>query len=147
MALVMAACTPSHPSPATQIAASPSEPAVLPDLTIKRMYLEMEGRQGNCVEAYSPYEIRVVVENTGSASAGPFVVDMNGTRKQVDGGLAAGQFIELHFTGTIPSGKYEAQADVTDQVAEQHEDNNSRSFLAPTPTPPLLCTATPIATP
>jgi subtilase family serine protease len=111
------------------------------------MYLEMEGRQGNCVEAYTPYGIRVVVENVGLASAGPFVVDLNGTQQQVDGGLAAGQFIELHFTGTAPSGQYEAHADATDHVVEDQEDNNSLSFLAPTPTPPLLCTATPTPTP
>jgi subtilase family serine protease len=145
--LVMVACTPSLTSPTNPIVVSTSEPALLPDLIIKLMYLEMEGRQSNCVEAYTPYGIRVLVENIGLASAGPFVVDMNGTRQQVDEGLAAGQFIELHFSGTAPSGQYEAYADVTDQVVENQEDNNSLSFLAPTPTPPPLCTATPSPTP
>lgn len=77
----------------------------MPDLIIKLMYLEMEGRQSDCVEAYTPYGIRVLVENIGVASTGLFVVDLNGTRQQVDKGLAAGKFIELHFTGTTPSGQ------------------------------------------
>ena len=142
MVFVTVACTPSSTSPVITTAVSTPEPAPMPDLIIKLMYLEMEGRQSNCVEAYTPYGIRVVVENIGLASAGPFVVDLNGTRQQVEGGLAAGKSIELHFTGTTPSGQYEAFADATDQVVEDQEDNNSLSFLAPTPTPPLLCTAT-----
>jgi subtilase family serine protease len=147
LALMVVACTPNPPSSPSITIVSTSEFASLPDLTIKLMYLEMEGRQSNCVEAYTPYGIRVLVENIGLASAGPFAVDLNGIRQQVNEGLEAGQFIELHFSGTTPSGQYEAFADVTNQVVEQQEDNNSLSFLAPTPTPPPLCTATPIPTP
>jgi subtilase family serine protease len=106
------------------------------------MYLEMDGRHANCVEAYSTYGIRVLVENIGLASAGPFVVDMNGAKQQMDTDLAAGQHIEFHFAGTTPSGQYEAIADVTNQVVESEEYNNILSFIAPTPTPPLLCTPT-----
>ena len=36
------------------------------------MYLEMERRQGNCVEVYTPYGIRVLVENIGLAECWPF---------------------------------------------------------------------------
>jgi len=147
LVLFLFGCISRFTSPANPDVVSTSEPALLPDLTIKHMYLEMEGRQSNCVEAYTPYGIRVLVENIGSADTEPFVVDLNGTRQQVDEGLAAGQFIELHFAGTVPSGGYEAHADATNQVIEQQEDNNSLSFLAPTPTPPPLCTATPIPTP
>jgi hypothetical protein len=146
MMLVMAACTPSLISPVTPGVVSASASASLPDLIIKLIYLEMEGRQSNCVGAYTPYGIRVLIENIGSSGAGTFVVVLNGARQQVGGGLAAGQFIELHFTGTAPGGRYEAHADATNQVVEYREDNNSLSFLAPTPTPPPLCTATPIAT-
>ncbi len=126
----------------THIIVTTSASVLLPDLIIKFMYLEMEGRHANCVEAYSPYGIRVLVENIGLASAGPFIVDMNGMRQQVDTGLAAGQRIEFHFAGTTPSGQYEAFADVTNQVVESDEYNNILSFIAPTPTPPLLCTPT-----
>ena len=126
----------------TQTVVSGSRTTLLPDLSIKLMYLEMEGRQGNCVEAYTPYGIRVLVENTGLASAGPFIVDLNGTQKEMDEGLAASQVIEIHFAGTVLNGQYNASADVTNRVVEQLEDNNSLFFLAPTPTPPPLCTAT-----
>jgi hypothetical protein len=127
----------------TQTVVSDSKNTLLPDLSIKLMYLEMEGRQGNCVEAYTPYGIRVLVENIGLTSAGPFAVDLNGTQQEVDEGLAAGQVIEIHFAGTALNGQYKAFADVTNRVVEQQEDNNSLSFLAPTPTPPPFCTATP----
>lgn len=131
----------------TLMIATTSAPVLLPDLIIKFMYLEMDGRHANCVEAYSPYGIRVLVENIGLASAGSFIVDMNGTRQQVDTGLAAGEHIELHFAGTTPSGQYEAFADVTNQIVESEEYNNILSFIAPTPTPPLLCTPTPTQVP
>ena len=126
----------------TRTIVTTSASVLLPDLIIKFMYLEMDGRHANCVEAYSPYGIRVLVENIGLASAGPFIVDMNGMRQQVNTDLAAGERIELHFAGTTPSGQYEAFADVTNQVVESEEYNNILSFIAPTPTPPLLCTPT-----
>jgi hypothetical protein len=126
----------------SQTVVSGSKTSLLPDLRVKLMYLEMEGRQGNCVEVYTPYEIRVLVENIGLASAGPFAVDLNGTQLEVDGGLAASQVIEIHFAGTALNGQYKAYADVTNRVVEQQEDNNSLYFLAPTPPPPPLCNAT-----
>ncbi len=124
-----------------------SAPVLLPDLIIKFMYLEMEGRHAYCVDAYSPYGIRVLVENIGLSTADPFIVDMNGAKQQVDTNLAAGARIEIHFAGTTPSGQYEAFADVTNQVVESKEHNNTLSFIAPTPTPPLLCTPTSTSTP
>ena len=98
--------TPSLLLPSESATGLPSQP----DLVISLMYLEMEGRHGNCVEAYMPYGIRVIVENLGSASAGPFFVNMNGTLQEVKDGLKAGQHVELHFAGTIPSGSYAATA-------------------------------------
>jgi CARDB len=118
-----------------------------PDLTITHMVLEMEGRQGNCVNAYSPYGIGVQIENIGSANAGTFVVDLNGSRQQVDDGLMAGQSVVLFFSGTTSSGNYEATVDAANQVMESREDNNSLSYIAPTPTPPPLCTPTPTIAP
>lgn len=137
---------PSLPSPLAQ-STSESDHPLQPDLIINFIYLEMEGRQGNCVNAYSPYGIRVQIENIGSANTGPFFVDLNGILQKMSNGLPVGQSIELHFTGTIPSGQYEATADVTNQVVESRENNNTYSFHAPTPTPPPLCIATAIATP
>ncbi len=151
--LVIGACAPnprasdpSLPSPSVQSTSESDSPSQ-PDLVISFMYLEMEGRQGNCVNAYSPYGIRVQIKNIGSANTGPFFVDLNGILQEMSNGLLVGQSVELHFTGTIPSGQYEAAADVTNQVVESREDNNTYSFDAPTPTPPPLCAATATATP
>lgn len=138
--LVLAAC-------ASKFQLPPNPMTSQPDLIINFMYLEMEGRQGNCVDAYSPYGIRVQIKNIGSANTGPFLVDLNGILQEVKDGLLIGESIELHFAGTISSGQYEATADVTDQVVESLEDNNTFSFQAPTPTPPPLCVATVTAIP
>jgi hypothetical protein len=106
-------------TPTDTVVATTLELTAGPDFIIKNMYLEMEGRQSNCVEAYSLYGIRVVVENIDLVSAGAFVVDMNATRQDVKDGLAPGQHIELHFAGTTPSGRYEATADSMNQVVER----------------------------
>lgn len=152
--LALASCTAeSRPPPIPTTRPSPSAPFVpptsasQPDLIITSMYLEMEGRQGHCVNAYSTYGIRVKIKNIGSTDTGAFLVDLNGAVQEVDDGLRPGQLIELHFAGTVPSGRYEAAADVTGQVIESREDNNTSTFHAPTPTPPLLCVATATATP
>jgi DNA-binding CsgD family transcriptional regulator len=139
-----------RPSPTSTVVSNPQPTSVnrsLPDLIVKFMYVEMEGRQGNCVRAYRPYEIRVLVQNIGLTNAGPFVVDLNGSRQQVNEGLGAGQYIRLHFAGTAPSGRYGATIDPLGQVRERDENNNIFTYVAPTPTPPLLCTATPMSTP
>jgi len=117
--------------------------APLPDLTIPAVALEMQGRRDGCVKAYAPYAIRVTVENIGSASAPPFSVQLNQERQSVKDGLRAGQRIELEFTRLDPSGSYTATADISNQVVESDEENNTRSYQAPTPTPPPLCTASP----
>lgn len=131
------------PSPSSAQATSESTHISLPDLIVKFMYLELEGRLGNsCLSAdltYGPYGIRVIVQNIGAANAEPFFVELNGNLQEVPDGLQVDQRIELHFSGTIPSGQYEAIADATNKVVESREDNNTSSFLAPTPSPPPLC--------
>lgn len=143
--VVIAACTPKPgmSSTSTRSVDRPSQP----DLIIKFMYLEMEGRQGRCVDAYSPYGIRVQIKNIGSAPTAPFLVDLNGATKEVNDSLQPDQMIELHFAGTVSSGQYEATVDPTDQVAESQENNNTSFFHAPTPTPPPLCIVTATTTP
>ena len=155
--LVIVACTSKYKLPLNPTASEPylllvkstseSDRPLQPDLIISFMYLEMEGRQGNCVNAYSPYGIRVQIKNIGSANTGPFFVDLNGILQEVKYGLLVGQSIELHFAGTISSGQYESIADANNQVVESREENNTFSFLAPTPTPPPLCAPTVTATP
>ncbi len=134
------------PSTTSAQATTESTRAPQPDLIIRFMYLELEGRQYNsCLSAdthYGPYGIRVIINNAGAAPAGSFFVGLNGSLQEVHNGLLAGQSIELHFAGTIPSGRYEATADATNQVVESREENNSLSFLAPTPSPPPTCVPT-----
>lgn len=122
-------------------------PVTLPDLIISRMYLEMEGRQGGCVDRYTPYGIRVVIQNAGKVDASAFVVEVIGSQKIVVEGLVAGEERELHFAGTLPGGQYRAAIDTANQVAESDEGNNDKSYLAPTPTPPPICVSTPRASP
>ena len=113
------------------------------DLVVRFMILMMAGQQGNCVNKYTPYGIRVVIENQGHGDANTFWVGVNKDLIQVEEGLVAGQSLGLHFSGTVPSGTYTATVDVFDQVKELNEDNNLETFLAPTPTPPPICTPTP----
>ena len=146
MIVTITACTSTSPSSSAQ-STNAVDHASQPDLIVQFMYLEMEGRQGRCVDAYTPYGIRVQIKNIGSAATGSFFVDLNGAVKEVEDGLQVDQSIELHFAGTIPSGQYEAKVDPTDQVVESRENNNTSLFHAPTPTPPPLCTVTATATP
>ena len=113
------------------------------DLVVYNMILMMTGQQGNCVNKYTPYGIRVIIENQGHGDANTFWVGVNEDLIQVEQGLAAGQSLELHFSGTVPSGTYTAIVDVFDEVKALNEDNNLETFLAPTPTPPPICTPTP----
>jgi subtilase family serine protease len=113
------------------------------DLVVYNMILMMAGQQGNCVNKYTPYGIRVVIENQGHGDANTFWVGVNEDLIQVEQGLAAGQSLALHFSGTVPSGRYTATVDVFDQVKELNEDNNLETFLAPTPTPLPICTPSP----
>lgn len=133
------------PAPTDTLGAAPSNgqstATAQPDLAILRMYLEMEGRHSDCVAAYAPYGIRVVVGNVGNAPSEPFVVDVNGTHQRVEAGLAAGQSIELHFGGTTPGGLYTARVVSERANVEVDEGNNSQTYTAPTPSPPPLCTA------
>jgi len=126
----------ASPSPSTE----PYHP--LPDLTISNMYVEMEGRQHNeCIEEYTPYGIRVIVQNIGDEDAGPFFVHVNAISTVITMGLPAGESIELHFHGTDPSGQYSATVDMDGEIQEISEENNTQSYIAPTPTPPILCAA------
>lgn len=113
------------------------------DLVVYNMILMMAGQRGNCVNSYTPYGIRVVIENQGYANAGPFWVGVNDDQLQVEAGLPVGEMIGIHFPGTVPSGKYTATADVFNEVNELDEGNNLKDFIAPTPTPPPICTPTP----
>ena len=132
---------------------APTASGSLPDLVISNVYLGMQGipgGPGNCVPNYAPYEIRAMLQNQGQAPAYNLrVVEAStGTELQV-GELGPGQSLELSFPATSASGTYSVSVDALNTIPETNENNNTFSYLAPTPTPPALCTpveATPVAT-
>jgi hypothetical protein len=126
--------------------------ATLPDLVVSNVYLGMQGVPGgwgNCVTAYSAYEIRGIIQNLGQAPAYniPVVETSTGTNLVI-GELGPGQSTELYFPATSPSGTYSVSVDSQNTIPESNKNNNNYAYLAITPTPPALCPSTvpPLAT-
>jgi subtilase family serine protease len=137
-------CTSSSLVPPASPSAANTPTVPRSDLVIQSMYLEMADRHGlSCVEAFSPYGIRLAVRNVGVTPSGPFEVELNGVSQVVTIGLDPGQTVELHYSGTVPSGQYVARVDPANQAPEEDEGNNESTFIAPTPSPPPLCTPGP----
>ncbi len=138
---------------------TPTPRTALPDLQVGQVTIELE-TGGACDYRSTQLGLRVSVKNAGHEAAGPFIVEANGTRQEVAGGLAAGETIRLWFEGYQYGRENRVVVDVDSQVQESNEDNNSFSqrvpipTLPPTCTPPVLpptltptATATPTATP
>ncbi|OGO53113.1 MAG: hypothetical protein A2148_11390 [Chloroflexi bacterium RBG_16_68_14] len=119
--------------------------ADLPDLVITRMYIELE-TGSSCAYTSTRLGVRVEIANTGTADAGPFVVEVNGAQQTVEQGLARGQTLSLWFAGYAFSSQQRAFVDATFQVEESNEDNNELVELVPIPTLPAPCTPTPTPT-
>ncbi len=113
-----------------------------PDLVISSVVSSPPGWTGGCAITLTS-GIRVTVRNDGTVNAGPFVVDANGAQQTVSAGLAVGATVNLWFTG---SGNFTVTVDATGMVAESQEGNNTRSYVAITGTPPVVCTRTPTPT-
>jgi hypothetical protein len=133
---------PNEISPvATQIAIV--SPNSLPDITISKVYLGMQGIAGdaaNCVPNYAPYEIRAIIQNLGNATAYNIpVIELSTGTSLIVGELGAGQSMELYFPPTSPDGTYSVIVDYQNTMPEISENNNNFSYLASTPTPPVLC--------
>ena len=118
----------------------------MPDLKVAFVYVEMQGRQGGaCVNAYTPYEIRVNIKNEGNADASSFSVEVNGVSKTIS--LTAGQSIDVPFTDLPSSGVVKISVDPANKVLESNENNNTTEYTTlGTPTPPPLCTPVPTPT-
>ena len=143
-AFLLVGCTSTSPVLPASPSAANTPTVARPDLVVQSMYLEMADRHGlACVAAFSPYGIRLVVRNVGVTASGPFEVELNGVTQTVKTGLDPGQDIELHFSGTVPSGQYVARVDAANQAPEEDEGNNGATFIASTPSPPPLCTPNP----
>ncbi|RPJ23917.1 MAG: hypothetical protein EHM33_19495, partial [Chloroflexi bacterium] len=137
----LSACAPIVVSPATP---TPPSSTGLPDLVVASVYLGMQGIPGNssnCVPAYAPYEIRAIIENRGSAPAADvFVIEQVAGQQVQIGSIPASQSMEIQIMLNLASGSYTLIVDPLNVVTESDENNNVYSYLAPTPTPPAICT-------
>jgi len=136
-ATLFSACT---PGPVT----TPTSPSSLPDLVVSNVYLGMQGVPTNwteCIPDYGPFEIRAMIRNLGGASAYNISVIESSTGTDLTiGELGAGQGMELFFPLASPSATYNVVVDPQNTIQESNEGNNTFSYLAITPTPPVLCT-------
>jgi hypothetical protein len=132
--------TPPTPTP-TPITPTVT-PGTLPDLTVVSIteftYMvptSTPNPQG-CSPAgpYSFLGLRVTVQNLGTANAGSFVLDLNGTRQTLPG-LAAGQTLAVDFTGIALTRSRIATVDATGLVTELNETNNTLTVTLSAATP------------
>lgn len=146
--LFLSACAPvtvNLPTGNPPITLETSTPASsLPDLVISNVYLGMQGFVGgssNCVTAYAPFEIRVTIQNLGDVPAYNIsVVELSTVTSLAVGDLGARNAMKLYFPATSPNGTYTFGIDSQNTIPESNESNNVFSYLAITPTPPVLCT-------
>jgi len=91
-----------------------------------------------------------MLQNQGQAPAYNIrVVELSASTDLQIGELGTGQSMELYFPATSASGTYSVSVDSLNTIPEANENNNTFSYVAPTPTPPVLCTpvdATTVAT-
>jgi len=125
-------------------------PGPLPDLAISGVAIELE-TGASCAYVSTQLGIRVIVQNVGSAPAGPFLIQGNNQQQLVQGGLAPGQTTSLWFAG-FTTGANVVVVDPTGMVVEGNRDNNTFNGPLAIPTLPATCTPPPgppplIATP
>jgi len=126
----------------------PTNAATLPDLVVSDVYLGMQGVASNrndCIPSYGPFEIRAVIRNLGEVPAYNISVNELSTATNLTvGELNAGQGMELIFPTQSASAGYKIVIDPQNNIPERNEDNNTYSYLVITPTPPAMCTPTPV---
>lgn len=115
----------------------------LPDLVVSRVHIAMQGvpvDTTDCVAAYAPYEVRATIENRGSAPAVniPIIELSTGYMIQISE-LSPGQSMDVSMPASSQNGMYNVSVDSQNLIEEIDESNNTASYLAPTPTPPVLC--------
>jgi len=125
-------------------ATTPTSTSFLPDLIVSNVYLGMQGVASNwteCIPTYGPFEIRAVIRNLGEVPAHNInVVELSSSTNLTIGELRAGQSMELYFPISLASASYNIVVDSKNTIPESNEGNNTFSYLAITPTPPVLCT-------
>jgi hypothetical protein len=152
--LLVVACQPQHqplagpdPTAVAALVESVSPISLLPDLVVSSAYLGMQGVPTNwteCIQNYGPFEIRTMIQNLGEAPAYNIVLAelSTGTNLTI-GELGSGQGIELIISLTSPTATYNLVVDPQNTIPESNEGNNTFSYLAITPTPPVQCTSAP----
>jgi subtilase family serine protease len=117
------------------------EPEELPDLAFAYHIVRYTGE---CPWG-GPGEVTMVIDNLGTADAGPFDVVINGDSARVTGGIPAGGQGEATVTfESGPVGSISAEADTADEIAESDETNNS--FMIVFTPPPPCATPSPTVT-
>jgi len=123
---------------------SPTSAPSLPDLVVSSVYLGMQGVPSNwtdCIPNYGPFEIRAMIRNLGEAPAYNIsVVDLSTGTDLTIGELEASHGVELYFPLSSPNATYNVVVDPQTTIPESNASNNTFSYLAITPTPPVLCT-------
>lgn len=116
----------------------------LPDLVVSKVYLGMQGVPtdwAECIPNYGPFEIRVMIRNLGGAPAYNIsVIELSSGTNLTVGELGAGQGMEMYFPISSKSASYNVAVDPQNTIPENDEGNNTFSYFAITPTPPVLCT-------
>jgi hypothetical protein len=128
--LFLTACGPATPTPV---------PA-LPDLTVTSAYISMVDVNGNCMDTYV---LLTILVNQSSIPAYDVALVETATDQatQVQT-LGAFERFVVYFPAEAPDGRYTVVADPENIISETDETNNSFSYLAPTPTPPVNCPPT-----
>ncbi len=116
----------------------------LPDLVIASVAIELE-TGSSCAYVSPQLGIRAVVQNIGSAPAGPFIVQANNQQQLVPNGLAPGQTDSRWFPG-FTTGSNLVVVDPTNMVVESDKGNNTFNGPLPIPTLPATCTPPPSPT-
>jgi hypothetical protein len=116
---------------------------LLPDLVIAHAGVTMRGYTGGCVTESAPLVTEVCVENRGAAAAGPFVIQAGDGAQWPVERLAAGE--QRCLEGESDASGQIVTVDADDAVAESDETNNT--LMVPIPTPPAICTPSPVSTP
>ncbi|MEZ4867554.1 MAG: C13 family peptidase [Caldilineaceae bacterium] len=134
----------STPTPTPTLTATLTPDVPKPDLIVNNMNIQL-ATGGSCNFTTTQLGIHVTVQNIGNANAGAFVVEVNGIRQTVNGGLAQGAIVTLWFAG-YSGNNNSAIVDITGLVAESNESNNTLDQFLPLPTLPPTCTPTPTST-
>jgi len=150
-----ALCTPqSNPLPnlsttiptayGTSTNATSASASSFPDLIVSNVYLGMQGVASNwteCIPTYGAFEIRAMIRNLGQATAYNIsVVELSSGTNLSIGELRSSQGMEMYFPISSTSASYNVAVDPQNTIPENNEGNNTFSYFAITPTPPVLCT-------